>query len=131
MGLFNFLFGNSEKSTNQMVKWLNEADAAYNRALQCKNARGLETYFTRDCLSRLYEIIRLSERPYQGLDRYKHTEWTEELTDNQSSTWIKDVTFDNVRMSHGVTVPVGDDYHERWKIVIDMTCNKISDIRRI
>lgn len=129
MGLFGLF--RSKPSENSMIRWLNQADEQYNHALRVKNIAGLDRYFTRACIAKISEQARLSEALYSGLDRYRHTEWSKDPKDAAGLTWIKDVTYDNVKMSHGINVPVGDAYHERWLIVIDANTNKIDSIRRL
>lgn len=129
MGLLTFF--KKQPSESGTVAWLNKVDAAYNRAFQVRNVAGLEPYLTRPCLARVMEQVRMGEQLYAGLDRYRHVAWNCDSKTQDSDSWIKDVTYDNVKMSHGVTVPVGDEYRERWLLVIDTNQNKISEIRRI
>ena len=128
MGLFTF---RKKADDNKTIRWLNEVDQAYNKAFQTRNAAGLEKYLTRPCLATVMENVRLGQQVYAGLDRYRHVAWTNDGKTPDTSSWIKDVTYDDVKMSHGVVVPVGDAYHERWKLVIDTNQNRISEIRRI
>lgn len=131
MGLFGFLKGGNKPVASGTVGWLQKADAAYTYAMQSRDVSQLDTYFTRSCIQKIAEQARMQEKLYSGLDRYRHTNWAEVTQSEGSSTWLKEVTYDNVEMSHGVTVPVGDNYREHWIIVIDTQSQKISEIRRV
>ncbi|MCM1218889.1 MAG: hypothetical protein NC548_30775 [Lachnospiraceae bacterium] len=126
LGLFGGLF----KAQDKHVSFLDKADDAYTRALQTKNAAGLDAYFTRACLSRMLERIRMSEKAYSGLDRYKHVEWKKLDDDGQVSHYVKTVTYDNVQISKGISAAVGQSYTERWTLVTEKGGTKISEIRR-
>lgn len=127
MGLFGF--GKKPKE-NDKVKWLNAVDKEYQRAFQVKNAAGLSKYLTRTCLAQMMERIRLGEKGSAGLARYQHVEWVPVPQEDGRKVWLKKVTYDNIKMSYGITVPVGDNCNELWSIVKENSDNKVSDIRR-
>lgn len=129
MGFFD-IFKRKPNDSSQ-VDWLSKVDLAYQRAFQVKNASGLSDYLTRNCLVKLMERIRMGEKSYSGLTRYQHTQWVKGETTENSTTWNKEVTYDQIKMSHGIQVPVGDDSIECWVIVKENGDNKVSEIRRI
>lgn len=124
------LFGSKTKSTGKHVGFLERADEAYTKAFATKNTAGLDTYFTRACLTKMLERIRMSERAYSGLERYKHVTWRVESNDGTSAVYVKTVTYDNVKISKGISAPVGSDYVERWTLVDENGKTKVSQIRR-
>lgn len=126
VGLFGSLFKGSDKQTS----FLEDADNVLTRAMQTKNTAGLDNYFTRGCLTRLLERIRLSEKAYQGLERYKHVNWKKISDDGTETIYMKTVTYDNVKISKGISAAVGSNYTERWTVVIDKGSPRISEIRR-
>lgn len=130
MGLFG-LFGKSSKSVDPTIAWLSKVDAEYMKAFQVKNVTGLADYLTRPCLARVMEQVRLGEKMYAGISRYRHTDWKKVSDTETESVYTKYVTYDDVRMSHGVTVPVGDRVTEKWILVLDNLTHRVSDIRRI
>lgn len=125
------LFGLGKPKQDAQVNWLNKVDLAYQHAFQVKNAAGLEQYLTRKCLMSMVERIRLGEKAYSGIARYQRTEWTKGEVKPDSIVYIKSVKYDNIQMSHGITVPVGDSCKERWVIVNDNGANKIAEIRKV
>ena len=126
LGLFGGLF----KAQDKHVGFLERADDAYSKAFQTKSAAGLDAYFTRACLSKMLERIRMSEKAYSGLDRYKHVEW-KKLDENDVEThYLKTVTYDNVQISKGISAPVGTPHSERWTLVMEKGVQKVSEIRR-
>lgn len=78
----------------------------------------------------MLERIRMSERAYSGLERYKHVTWRVESNDGTSAVYVKTVTYDNVKISKGISAPVGSDYVERWTLVDENGKTKVSQIRR-
>lgn len=126
LGLFGGLF----KAADTHVGFLDKADAAYTKAFQTKNTAGLDTYFTRACLTKLLERIRMSEKAYSGLERYKHVNWKKLSDDGTTSVYMKNVTYDNVQISKGISAAVGSNYCERWTIVVEKGAQKVSEIRR-
>lgn len=130
MGLFGFL-KNKSNSDNAQVDWLNKVDQAYQRAFQVKNASGLSDYLTRTCLMKMMERIRMGEKSYSGLTRYQHTKWVKGKVEEDSTTWSKEVTYDQIKMSHGIIVPVGDESTESWLVVKENGVNKVAEIRRV
>lgn len=124
MGFFDSF---KKKPEDKCVSFLKEADTHYSRAFQIKNAAGLDRYFERTCLSRLVERIRLSEKVYSGLDRYKHVTWRKVAED----TFIKEVRYDDVKISKNVSAPVGDSYDEEWKVKLFNDTFKVVNLRRL
>lgn len=125
------LFGGLRKGQDKYVSFLNKADDAYSKALQTKNTAGLDVYFTRACLSKMLERIRMSEKAYSGLDRYKHVVWNKEGGNDASSHYMKVVSYDNVQISKGISAAVGESYSERWTLVDEKGQTKVSEIRRV
>lgn len=124
MGLFGSF---KKKPQDRLVSFLTEADGAYTRAFQVKNVAGLEKYFTRKALSKIMERVRLSEKAYSGLERYKHVNW-KKMSD---SLFIKEVTYDDVQISKGVKAPVGDSYNEEWTVIVNSNEIRVDAIRRL
>lgn len=127
MGLFGF----SKPKKDAQVAWLDKVDAAYQRAFQTKSAAGLEEFMTRQCLVRLLERIRMGDKAYSGLERYRHVDWAKGECTPTSVTFIKKVTYDQIQMSKGIIVPVGDESTENWVIVQENGISKVNEIRRV
>lgn len=130
MGLFSFLNKSSE-SKDKLVDWLETVDQAYSKSFQVKNATSLGEYLTRPCLVKQMERIRVGEKAYAGLDRYKHVKWEKQAPIGESLVYLKIVTYDQVKMSRGIVAPVGEAYNERWCIIQDNGKYKVAEIRRI
>lgn len=130
MGLFSF-GGNKKPEKSGVVGWLNEVDQAYSRAYQVKNVTGLANYLTRTCLSKQMELVRLGEKEYSGLARYKHVDWVKGSLTNEGLVYLKKVTYDHVKMAHGISAAVGDDYTEEWILIKENGVQKVASIRRV
>lgn len=129
MGLFGF--GKKKGTSNRLVDWLYKVDQAYAYACQVKNASGLQDYLTRGCLAKQMERIRLGEKLYAGLDRYKHVEWRALSSQDNLIKYRKTVTYDNIKFSRGITAAVGEGYEEDWTVTIVDNKYYVSDIRRL
>ena len=130
MGFFD-VFKKSNTSKDNIVMWLEAVDNAYSRAFQVKNAVGLGEYLTRGCLVKQMERIRMNEKAYAGLERYKHVKWEKSSSSNDVVVYFKIVTYDQVKMSRGIVAPVGDNYTERWEIIVENGLRKVAEIRRV
>lgn len=124
-------FKRKKTKTDTQTDWLYKVDSAYQRAFQVKNVTGLSEYLTRQCLSNMMERVRFGDKAYSGLDRYRHVQWVKGEIEENNTHWIKEVTYDQIRMSHGVVVPVGDECCEEWIVVVENGRNLVSSIRRI
>ena len=76
------------------------------------------------------EKIRMGEKAYAGLARYQNVSWIKGEVTPDEMQYIKKVSYDNINMSHGIVIPVGDEAREVWVIVTENGKNKISEIRR-
>ena len=86
--------------------------------------------FTRTCLVKVMERVRLNEKAFSGLARYQHTNWTLGTASDLEEVWIKIVTYDDVKMSHGVVVPMGTTEREEWQLILENNKWKVNNIRR-
>lgn len=130
MGFFD-IFKKSGNTGDNIVLWLNSVEAAYTKAFQVKNAVELGEYLTRACLVKQMERIRVGEKAYAGLERYKHLKWEKVSIKDSVAIYHKIVTYDQVKMSRGIVAAVGDDYREEWEIVIENGLRKVNSIRRL
>lgn len=129
MGLFGF--GSKSSVDNEIVRFLKDVDVIYTKALQVKQPAMLEKYMTRPCLTKQAEKIRVGEKAYAGLERYKHVTWKHVSSEDTTFVYNKEVTYDDIKMSHGIVVPVGDSCNEKWTVILDDGKYKVSEIRRI
>lgn len=127
MGLFSF---KKSPSKGAQLNWLETVDAAYAKAFAIKNVAGLEEYFTRTCLSKLMQRVRLGEKAYSGLARYQHTSWVKVADNGETMQFKKTVTYDQIKMSQGIVASVGEGYIELWTVVKENGIDKVSEIRR-
>ena len=125
------LFGRKKAKVDPQVVWLNKVDAAYQRAFQVKNVTGLANYLTRPCLSIMMERVRLGEKAYAGLDRYRHVTWVKGAVKPEGIQWFKEIQYDQIKMSHGIVVPVGDEGKELWIIINEEGQDRVSEIRSL
>lgn len=130
MGFFD-LFKKGSASKDNITVWLNAVEDEYAKAFQVKNAQNLGEYFTRSCLIKQMERIRVGEKAYAGLERYKHIKWEKVSSTNDVAVYNKIVTYDQVKMSRGIVAAVGDNYTEQWEIVVENGLRKVNAIRRL
>lgn len=124
-------FFSKKKVTNSgIVDWLNCADNALALAFQTKSIAGLESYFDANCGRKMLARIRANEKEYAGIDRYKHVEWSKSSSTGDKVLYKKSVSYDHVKLSHGVIAPVGQDYMEEWTLTNEDS-PKVIDIRRL
>lgn len=126
MGLFGFK-SDKKTSSHGMSGWLQKVDSLYDKAMQTKDMSGLEKYLDRSCYRKISEKLRMCDKVYSGIDRYKHVSW--EKVNNE--TYIKHVTYDQMSISKGIQAKVGDDYNEEWFLVSSEDGTRVKSIRRI
>lgn len=127
MGLFDHFKKKEEKPT-EILSFLREADKAYIKALESKNAKLFETYCTVPMSRNIAEIISRGELPYFGVERYRQVTW-DSLPEEMK--YRKHLTHDNVRVTAKVSLALGDDIKEIWSIVMQGVDFKVNDIERI
>lgn len=129
MGFFDKL-RTGAPSVGSRVKWLSNVNEIYVRAFQTKNANDLPKYFTRICTVRIMERIRMGEKAFSGLSRYQNIKWMPGPSVPNGEVWIKELTYDNIKMSHGIHIPVGDATKEEWHLIFENNEPKVNEIRR-
>lgn len=127
MGLFS---GFGKKSPKSRIAWLNKVNDVYMKAFVIKNATLLQDYMTRTCLVKTMERVRLNEKAFSGLSRYQNTSWTLGTSSAEEEVWLKTMTYDDIKMSHGIVVPMGTAEREEWQIVDVDGSWKVNNIRR-
>lgn len=123
-------FRKKRPEKTKLQKWLDAADSAYAKAFLEKSIRSFEPYASRKVLSGLMEEIRLGETAYAGLERYKHVKWSR-LPDREPPTFRKEVSYDHIKVAHGIVAPVGDDYVEEWELTFGNGEPQVTKIRRL
>lgn len=132
MGLLQKLFGGGNPNRDTLIPWLEDADGVYRRTFKTRRGDGLTAYFTAKCISLIMEKVRLGIAIDDGIERYMNIHWNKIGETDEGDIYEKVVEHDHIRMAHGVTVPVGDDYTERWLVVYDdKDKNLIADVRRL
>lgn len=108
MGLF--------KRKDADIEWLEKADKAYVSALRTNNAGLLEKYFSRECLSRVVEVVTSNRDNLCGLERYRVVTYTLQKRTDTDVVYLKSITYKNVNMGYGVVVPMGEAGDELWHL---------------
>lgn len=126
-----FGFGRKVKTLTGATSssFLDKVDKAYQQAFARHNPSLLEGYMTRKCLVLVAEKIRVSDSADSGISRYRHVNWTKISNDPSASLYRREVTYDNINMSYGVVIPVGDSTSEIWEVQNVENKNLVSDIR--
>lgn len=129
MGLFGLF--KKKAPADKTVSWLNDVDKCYTSAMISKNTACLQNYMTRTCLVRISESVRNQEKPYSGIERYKHVNWLLVEDSEARKVYKKLVTYDNIKMGQGIVAAVGDSYSELWEVFVNGNQYQINSIRRV
>lgn len=129
MGFFDFF--KKKAPVDKTISWLTDVDALYTKALISKNTVCLQNCMTRTCLVKTSERVRNEEKPYSGIERYKHVNWVLEEENSEKRVYKKVVTYDNIKMAQGIVAAVGDSYSELWEVFIVGNKYQINSIRRV
>lgn len=112
-----FLFKSKPKSKVGHVSFLQKADACLDKAFQTQDIRELPRFFEKgECLRSMVKRIQNKENFDVGVVRYRHINWQLLEEAGDTFTYIKDVSFDDIKVSKNLMAAVGDAYKERWKI---------------
>ena len=130
MGLFGIKSNDTVKGSG-VVSWLKTADKAYNYALSTHTLQGLSKYFEGNASTYIIDYVSSNKREHQGLDRYRHVEFKLDKSDGRVATYLKIVTYDNVKLQYGISVPVGDAYTEQWTVTKVSGVLKVCAIKRV
>lgn len=110
MGLFSK--GKRAASASDVPGWIIKADAAITLARQTHTLKGVDVYLSVSCGADFADSLEREDKEPVGLKRYQKVSWVKE----NATSWLKCVTYENIALSHRVTVPLGEDYKERWTI---------------
>lgn len=112
-------FGKKAAPASNVPGWMLKADAALTLAKQTHTLGDVDKFLTASCGSDFADRLMNDEKEPVGLMRYQKVNWVKE----SATSWLKCVTYENISLSYRVTVPLGEDYKERW--IIDPQGQKI------
>lgn len=128
-GIFKHKLKTPNGSSNS--NFLDKVDSAYQKAFDRQNPSFLEDYMTRRCLVLISEKIRHNKCSNAGVSRYRHVNWVKVASEPDCYVYRREVTYDDIRISYGIVVPVGDATTELWEIRNIDSKNLVSDIRGV
>lgn len=126
-----WLFKRKSDKASHLGTWLKTVDRAYTDAAETMDISSVAEYMTRSLAMRVFETVRHGDKEYQGLSRYCHVSWKKESEDREHVVMLKTVKYDHIKVTRGITAPVGYDYKERWTIEKQASAYILTDIRRI
>ena len=126
--MFGFLKKNRNPKNAALV-FLEKVDEVYQLAFAKKSPQLLIKYMTKGCLTRVAERIRLNDSSNQGISRYRHVKWSLVSEESGKAKWHREVYYDDIKMSYGIVVPVGDSSNELWELQQTDNSRLVSDIR--
>lgn len=117
------------KPKSSIHLWLDTAEEEYEFACNRRLTSRLAAFFQGKALDYLMHKIAHIEEDGEGLDTYKNTIFKKLKTKDGSLKYKKEVTYDDIRISNNVSVPLGTPYTEKWTLT-DSEDPKVSDIQK-
>ena len=111
------LFKNLGGSTR--TSFLDKADDALDEAIRLQNPALFKQFCSPRFFNKLVEIIEEQKDVQRGLKEYRQREWEFVSEDGKSIVAIKTVKHAPLRVTRTLTLPVGENYQEKWKVVVD------------
>ena len=111
MGLFK-----KKIKESAVIRFLNEADDSYMRMLQFRDIHEFERYCSYDLAVQLLDRIKDNLDIQVGIPKYRHREWKVIQHENVIWAYQKDTTHDNITLKSTLQIPIGDEFHEVWKL---------------
>lgn len=112
--MFGFL--KPKREDQAVIKFLNKANTAWVDACYTGRSPNIYEYFDKPLVSKLSSNLQRTRDAKDGRSSFKHHSWV--FSKHEGNTWefIKNVTYDNVRMAYKVEVPAGEPYSEVWTL---------------
>lgn len=114
---------------DDLLEFLNEADALYIKAFETRSIGLLKNHFTRECCYAISRwIVAEASSRYFSDEKFRNTIWAVEQDNGSSIVLTKECTFRDIRISIGRTMKVSDDYKETWTINVTPDEFWVSDV---
>lgn len=114
---------------DDLLEFLNEADALYIKAFETRSIGLLKNHFTRECCYAISRwIVAEASSRYFSDEKFRNTIWAVEQDNGNSIVLTKECTFRDIRISIGRTMKVSDDYKETWTINVTPDEFWVSDV---
>lgn len=118
------MFGLFKKDkSDDLEKFLNEADALYIKAFETRSIGLLKNHFTRECCINISKwIVAEASLRYFSSSKYRSTTWTKKSSNGSKITYIKTCIYKDIKINIARSMKVSDDYSEEW--IIDTSNNE-------
>ena len=105
-----------EVKKSSMQLWLDTANEAYELACSRRLTSVLGDFFTGNALRYLIKKISHLQEDSEGLSTYRKTIFKRIKTNDNTIKYKRYVTFEDVVLSHNVSIPLGTPYTEKWTL---------------
>lgn len=104
------------KPKSKIQLWLDTAEEEYDFACNRRLTSRLGSFFQGEALSYLMNKIAHIAEDSDNLESYKNTTFKKLKTKDGSLKYKKEVTYDSIKLSSNVAVPLGESYTEKWSL---------------
>lgn len=130
--MFGWLFCKKKEPPRTGIDaWLHNANQCYEHAIEIQNPRGIGEYFDGAASTYIIHLCNSGQSLYQGLDKYRNTNFALQSSKNGTAKYRKDITYDDIKINRGVQVAVGEAYSELWTLSKENNKLHVHSIERL
>ena len=104
------------KVKDSLIEFLNTADDSYMNCLKYKDITLFQDYCCDELATKINDILADNPDFQIGIANYRKRQWTVIEHECFFYAYQKDTTHDNITINRTLSVPLGDEFHEVWKI---------------
>lgn len=123
------MFWRKKNNKSDVICFLEKADDAYIDAFQYDDIRLFQEYATVKVLREIDDMLKSKNQISFGLKKYRHREWKLVKEGDVFKVYFKNITHDNLELSHKVSVSLADDISEIWTIEPNNKTYIVTDIQ--
>lgn len=115
------LFGKKKPTENAVIRYLNDADDHYLAMYKNRDVTLFQNYCCPKLAVKLKDMIDDHIEKEVGIKKYRHREWKVIERGEIIYAYQKDIIHDDIKLSGSLRLPLGDEFHEVWKIQREKT----------
>lgn len=119
-----------KNKSNNLVRWLDEADEALIRAYELRDVTQLSNFAVKEVLHTLEDDVYLNKKLF-GTKAYRIRSWDISEIGADSYVITKHLTHKHVRLSRNIIMAIADDITEKWKVAYTESGFRIMDIKEV